>query len=309
MLSAALAPPPNLALRPIRPVPRSMARRAGLGASLDHWDQRLSQRVFRLNLPKWLELILSVPGALMGFPHAFFGPTPLALAAAATPSAIALKSLLLSSVLGAGRFYAGLAGWINFTKTTKLLIFLMPGLCLVLSSKLSPEAAYLSQCSLICASLAVAVSIPLKALADRPRPATNWAEKTRRSALLWPYIEAMCKGGQSREALPSSDAAVMAANAFLLWRFWHHPAAPWVALIFFAFACFGRMYFWAHHCFDVLSGGFLGVLVTLCVLHFQWVSTHHFLLSFLVFLVAVAAMQKRTRIFDERKDATASSRA
>ena len=43
-------------------------------------------------------------------------------------------------------------------------------------------------------------------------------------------------------------------------------------------------------------------------LHFHWVSTHHFLLSFLVFLVAVAAMQKRTRIF-ERKDATTSSRA
>ena len=50
----------------------------------------------------------------------------------------------------------------------------------------------------------------------------------------------MCKGGQSREALPSSDAAVMAANAFLLWRFWHHPAAPMVALMFFALACFGR---------------------------------------------------------------------
>jgi len=42
-----------------------------------------------------------------------------ALAAAATPSAIALKSLLLSSALGVGSFYAGLAGWINFTKSTK----------------------------------------------------------------------------------------------------------------------------------------------------------------------------------------------
>ena len=26
------------------------------------------------------------------------------------------------------------------------------------------------------------------------------------------------------------------------------------------------MYFWAHHCFDVLSGGLLGVAVTLSVL-------------------------------------------
>eukprot|EP00435_Cladocopium_sp_Y103_P071559 s40_g37.t2 len=42
-----------------------MARRAGLGASLDHWDQRLSQRVFRLNLPKWLVLLLNCLQATM----------------------------------------------------------------------------------------------------------------------------------------------------------------------------------------------------------------------------------------------------
>ena len=44
-----------------------------------------------------------------------------ALAAVATPSAMALKSLLLTSAVGVGGFYAGLAGWINFTKGTKCL--------------------------------------------------------------------------------------------------------------------------------------------------------------------------------------------
>ena len=40
------------------------------------------------------ELILSVPGALMGFPHAFFGPTPLVSLAADLPlSAIGKKNL------------------------------------------------------------------------------------------------------------------------------------------------------------------------------------------------------------------------
>eukprot|EP00438_Fugacium_kawagutii_P012493 Skav200175 [mRNA] locus=scaffold1159:239821:241956:- [translate_table: standard] len=99
--------------------------------------------------------------------------------------------------------------------------------------------------------------------------------------------QAMCKGGQSREALPSSDAAVMAANAWLLWTSWNHPAAPWVAALFFALACFGRS------------------LAVIKELHFRWVSTGHLVASFVVFLLAVAAMQKRTRIFDERKEAAA----
>jgi len=270
---------------------------SGIRVSLDRLDQRLSHPVFRLKLPDFWELLLSIPGAFMGFPHAFFGPTPMALAIIASTDAV--PKFLLLCVLGVGSFYAGLAGKVDFTKATKLLIFMMPGLCIAMSSKFSPEAAYLTKCSLICASLAVACSIPLKAMSDRQRPAAKWADEKRRMPLLWPYIKAMCKGGQSREALPSSDAAVMAANCFLLCKFWHHPIAPFLATLLFFLACFGRMYFWAHHCFDVLSGGLLGVVVTLSVLHFQWVSTWHFLMSFLVFLVAVAAMQKRIKIFDE----------
>ena len=54
--------------------------------------------------------------------------------------------------------------------------------------------------------------------------------------------QAMCKGGQSREALPSSDAAVMAANCFLLCKFWHHPIAPFLATLLFFLACFGRIF-------------------------------------------------------------------
>ena len=36
------------------------------------------------------------------------------------------------------------------------------------------------------------------------------------------------------------------------------------------YCSFSGMYFWAHHCFDVLSGGFLGIMVTLCVLLGAW---------------------------------------
>ena len=44
-------------------------------------------------------------------------------------------------------------------------------------------------------------------------------------------------------------------------------------------------------------------------LQFQFVSTGHFLLSFFIFLVAVAAMQKRTRIFDEQSVTSPSETA
>lgn len=38
-----------------------------------------TQEIGTISGPKSTEeLLLSVPGALMGFPHAFFGPTPLA---------------------------------------------------------------------------------------------------------------------------------------------------------------------------------------------------------------------------------------
>ena len=66
-----------------------------------------------------------------------------------------------------------------------------------------------------------------------------WINRHSSTSLL--IFQAMCKGGQSREALPSSDAAVMAANCFLLWKFWHHPIAPFLATLLFLLACFGRI--------------------------------------------------------------------
>ncbi|CAK9076256.1 NFX1-type zinc finger-containing protein 1 [Durusdinium trenchii] len=310
------------------------------------------------------------------FPHAFFGPTPLLLAALATQTLAAWVACVALLAFGLGSFYGGLAGWGDFTKLTKssgrmavgerrtdewgkgqrslssmhihppggmvglrcpklqafdmeplppkdefyqLVIFLMPSLCrldeqvdlsknsfvcVYLSSHLPPPGPAISTISLICAALCVACAVPLKALSDRRRPAVRWGQEAQRATLLAPYIKAMCKGGQSREAWPSSDAAVMAANAILLWNVLKTSSlssslAVALSVSVFALACFGRMYFWAHHLFDVLSGGLLGSLIVLGALHFRWCSSWHFLLSFVLFLLSVAFMQKRTRIFDQ----------
>ncbi|CAJ1335186.1 unnamed protein product [Effrenium voratum] len=273
--------------------------------ALNRLDERFSAPVFNLKLPDSAELLLSVPGALMGFPHAFFGATPMMLAYLASPAGQGGPALLgatLLALLGGLSFYGGLAQWFDFIKASKVMIFAMPYLCLLAASFCT--AAPVAYASLVCASLSVALSIPLKAWSDRRRPAAKLGfPLTKRAPLLRPYIQAMCTGGQSRESLPSSDAAVMAANAMLLWRCWRNPPWHWAplaaALGLFALASFGRMYFWAHHLCDVLCGGLLGVLVVICVLHLGWITRAHFLLCFVIFLLALVATQKRTRVFDK----------
>ncbi|CAE6924199.1 DUSP12, partial [Symbiodinium sp. CCMP2592] len=272
----ALPAPPHVPVRKSR-LPRRLWAE---GSPADRLDKHLSGPFFRLKLPVAAEILLSVPGAFMGFPHAFFGPTPLLLAWLSSPlgqgrpTALATAALAL---LGLGGFFGGLAQRFDFIRVTKLFLFLMPGLTLAALHTAPAAAAAVGRASLVSACLAVAFSFPLKASFDRLRPAAALGLDTKRRApLLRPYIQAMCQGGQSREALPSSDAAVMAANAVILWRCWQSPPAPWapaaVAVGAFAFAAFGRMYFWAHHLLDVIAGGFMGVCVAKGVLH---LGLHH----------------------------------
>eukprot|EP00439_Symbiodinium_sp_Y106_P084527 s505_g25.t3 len=55
-------------------------------------------------------------------------------------------------------------------------------------------------------------------------------------------------------------------------------------------------YFWAHHLLDVLAGGLMGVFVAKGVLHY---GLHHSNRG-VVFLLALLATQRRTRIFDQK---------
>jgi len=289
------------------------------GSALDRADKRVSGAVFRLRLPEMVELLLSVPGAFMGFPHAFFGPTPLALAWLASPAGGG-GSLAVGAVaaflFGASVFYAGLAGKVDFRKSTKMVLLVMPAIALSLlaSPGVTARAADVGRLSLSCAALAVSATIPFKALFDRQRPAAalnlRGQIQERRAALLGSYIEGMCMGGQSRESLPSSDAAVMAANAVLLWRLWVPLPGPWsewlpgaVAVLFFGLACFGRMYLWAHHLLDVSVGGLFGAGIAYWALAQGFGSRgSHVAASLLIFVLAVLGMQRRTKIFntDER---------
>jgi len=281
------------------------------GSALDAADKTLSRPFFLMKLPALGEILLSVPGAFMGFPHAFLGGTPLTLAwlAGGGSGCEALGICVACSwLLGLMVFYGGFAGHFDVRTSTKFIIAgMFPLTCVVLALSGAPPAARLAGfCSLTCSTLAVTVCIPLKAVFDRLRPAVALqliqSVQDRRSALLAPYMRAMCSSGQARDALPSSDVAVMAANAALLWRLGFHSLATLLVTL----SMFGRMYFWAHHLLDAAFGGLLGILVVACMkkLHVG-AQLPHAALSYAIFLVAILAMQRRMAYVSKQQQRSA----
>lgn len=282
------------------------------GSSLDQLDKRISSPVFHLRLPAILETLLSLPGAFMGLPHAFLAPTPLALAYLASPPTdrgFVGTGLLLALAVGLSAFFGGLKGYLNFRQTTKQLLLTLPIFTLSFLSlgRVPAAARSVGFTSITCTVLTVALTIPLKALSNRLRPAAalKLGEKVaeRRSPLVVPYIQAMCVGGQSKESLPSADAAVMAANALLL-SAWSYPPAPWapaaLGLTMIALCFFGRMYFWAHHLLDVLTGAAVGAIVTLSLRHFGLgAQLSHTVVALVLFIAALVYMQRRTKVFSD----------
>lgn len=283
------------------------------GSALDRADKRLSGPIFKLNLPAFAEMLFSVPGAFMGFPHAFFGPTPLALACFA--DTVANPQLTMAAigvwVFGMLLFYGALFGCMDLARSAKVALLAMPLLSLsVLANQSISSAAWTAgRMSITCSALVVAASIPLKAMSNRQRPAVSLKLQgeiaKRRCAPLVPYIQGMCTGGQSHESLPSSDSAVMASNAALLWHFWS-PTTAWLsgvtAILVVLLSCFFRMYIWAHHVLDVFMGGVLGALVATIALRMDFGAQRgHVVASLLILILSLLYMQKRTRIFDRKR--------
>lgn len=278
------------------------------GSWLDAVDKRISSLVFGLRLPALLELLLAVPGAFMGFPHAFLGPTPLALAwlASSGPATFLRNMAAVSLAGGLIGFFGGLMGTFDFRQATKVMLLAMPAFAIWALFRPGVEAAArnVGLLSITAAALAVAVCIPLKAVANRLRPAVSlklvFKAKDTRLPMLLRYIKAMCAGGQANESLPSSDAAVMAANATLLCMAWAYPE-PWpqrLALCFVALCCLGRMYFWAHHLLDVACGSAVGYALVLGLRSYGLGGRlPDVLIALSVFLASLLFMQWRTRVF------------
>lgn len=216
----------------------------------------------------------------------------------------------LAFAVGVSLFFGGLAGVVNLYKTTKVVLFAMPIFTLVVLSQASISAASRSMglLSITATALTIALTIPMKAATDRLRPAVALKfmdeVRERRCKVLVPYIQGMCAGGQSRESLPSSDAAIMATNALLLTLAWVSPPTPWlpsaVALGLLSLSFLGRMYLWAHHFLDVCAGAATGAFTVFFLQSFgigtRWGDVF---VSLVLFVASIVAMQKRTRVFDE----------
>jgi len=287
------------------------------GSKLDSLDKRCSRVVFELCFPSWGELLMSIPGAYMGFPQAFLGPTPLVVAAlthvslGAQPPLLLLKAAVAALAAGAAAFYGSLAGYFPAKEAAMATIALMtPFSCGALAQLCTlPAAKAAGYQSLSSAMFACAVCIPLKAGFHRLRPAVALGfineVKRRRSRLFIPYIKGMCAGGQRLDALPSADVAIAGASAALLWQ----AGFPVLACGMVAGSAFGRMYLWAHHFLDVVAGCSIGVASTLLLQRIGWGgSLRHVLYTYLVFIASVVVLSKRMQRL-EKQEAIAAAEA
>lgn len=275
--------------------------------ALDRLDKALSKPVFNLKFPGILELLLSLPGAFMGFPHAWMGPTPLVLAwiaAGCHLDELLVTAVVLLSVAAFG-FYGFLHDKVRFLAILQAVVFCMPWVTFLVLARpgVSSLAATTGCLSFTASSLTDALFVPMKAACHRKRPcaALGYHEHmhSMRCAHV-PYIKSMCTRGQALDSLPSSDSGVMAANAVLLAGLLRHGCV--LAPVGFLIACgFGRMYFWAHHLLDVSCGALVGAAVAWMLKSSNYgASFGGAMVCWVVLVVALLAMQKRTKSMSER---------
>jgi len=272
------------------------------GSRLDALDKRCSSPIFHMRLSYLSELAMSVPGAFMGFPQAFLGPTPLTLASL-THLGLGIKipaGLLRATagvwIVGLLAFYGGLARKFSAKAATlATIVFMTPCTATALSRLYHPARA--AGCQSLCsAMLTVAVCVPLKAAFHRSRPAVSLGfikdVEQRRSGMFATYIKEMCAGGQRLDAMPSADVAIAGANAALFWR----AGYPVLGAVLVAGSAFGRMYLWAHHLLDVVAGFSAGVCITEVLRGFGWGGClGDVAYTYLVFMASLVFLAKRSK--------------
>jgi len=279
-------------------------------------SKRPSRPMFQFLLSAVVEFCTSLLGAFIAFPHAFLGPTPLAIAKLVALStdiaAHGLLDVMIALFWAAGLllFYGGLAGFFEFKKALKIVIFAFPTVTfLVLASCGLPsqvEVACLR--SLTCALLTIVLLVPTNAACNCVQPAVVLGLVDRvclkKSALVVPYIRTLCAGGQTREAMPSADAGIMAANAMVLCQALTLASITWIPKVLggglLITCCCGCRYFWAHDLWDVLVGAGVGACVASCTMPLgigtrRW----HAFIAYIAFLGALVAMQRRTKSFND----------
>jgi len=265
---------------------------------VDKADKALSQPIFRLRLPEVVEVALFVPGAWMGLPFAFLGPTPLLLAwLSGKGGPWAGCAAGVSWAVGLVAFGGGLVGWWGSSKALKFSLVATPLLTAALLPVVEPAGRSIALMGLSCSCLAVLSTLPAKRALRRKRPIVALVGNlaAQRAPLLKTYFESLLSENQRLESHPSGDTAVMAANVAVLWA--NQGISAPLAVVATLTTAFGRMYFWAHHLLDVAAGGGLGLVVTLACMRVDfgssWASAAF---SYVTFVVSAALYLKSLKL-------------
>ncbi len=257
---------------------------------LDVFDKAISGFLFRLSLPPIVEAIYSVPANFFGLvPSLAIGPLWVAVLALEDGSSVnerqrgkilLLKSttlllttaflmawalfqngsMPLTKILARKHFYL-VAIFFNITLLSYTLLPLSSeDPYAAVSKKAFSHAIYL----LFLWPPSILVIVILKEFSQRPRPIVldkardndkdRWlAKKT------FPNICHFLAKAQANESFPSGDATSATIVAIVLIEISHKYTTP--AICLWALACTGRVYFLAHHVFDVLVGSVLAVVL------------------------------------------------
>jgi len=240
-------------------------------------DLAISKPLFTLELPRWAEWTLSVPGSIFGMP----------LVMTIMSLVVALDSFPVLA-LATVEFCVFLICWTlvvprgeirRFFKTDATLPFAI-GANLLAVQMLNP-AAFGVSCFFVSAfSCAVAFVAPLKRATLRLRPNFAYSYKPRALAIGPTAIQSLKSAERTKAdqhaALPSGDAAACATFVTtLMLRIMNTTSdtnalrAGWaISAVTLALCCAGRMYWRHHHFLDVCAGSILGGVSTYALYHF-----------------------------------------
>ena len=269
-------------------------------------DEDLSRPIFEMSLPPVLEYALSIPGNVFGMvPCLMVGPLWMMIVLnddESSPSSTFSPLLVITCLLSL--FYLG--SWIEFnrggnfkilkrtlTNTTMYLVapFLTTAVCYAQASD-DPRLLALSIYPSVMWTLSLAITLILKNSAQRDRPCVKFPELHERKNLV--NVPKLLAGpAQAKASFPSGDATGVVCFALPLATIY-----PRVAGVMVLLACFGRMYFLAHHLLDTIAGCTIACCVHLILTQALGVGMEntqvwHPILSLVVLIVSVKGGKHR----------------
>ena len=257
------------------------------GSLVDRVDKWLSSHILFLEGHWALDFALLIPGTWFGLPAACWGLIPLAfewwhlfatsgsddaattyawfLALVAFPTlsyaVYFFRSVLRGDVHAVysprGQIPLSLAAWAAIVATTSLV---------GAADTSGPAAVYA-----VAWSLGQTVCHIVKFLGGRVRPIAHFAEELARTRREFKELRYLFAVGQTAlESFPSADAAGAGATTGVLFAY---GAPTWFAVMPSVVAAFARVYFHAHHVFDVAVGLWIGIASARAVVNAYGVSS------------------------------------